>query len=504
MKKLFKSFFVLAAASLMLFSATSCEEEEPTYGLTSLSLVTLSGQTYAFSIDQTLLVVDNTADPIPIYTQEADLKSCTINFTPTLDAVVSFGGTDLQTTTIEKVDVTAGPLKMKVTFGKWSKEYTINVVIAEVQEDLKKGVRMIADIRQGGVTADLTDYDVMYLNGKFYMNASGYVAADSLGTYRMYSSINGINWTIIESDTTSVGAVGARSVALDGKGYVIGGCRSWGLDVDGNSPETALSWGMLGYTVKHLKVFSSTDFTTVTDHTPNVTYTSDDAVNGPMIARLITVMAPVNFNLVTVHNNKIFWQSGLNVSYGQMQGGQNMILSTSDGITWKEVLPVNNVSQMRKQAAFFSFKGKLFLLGGFSNFISSANVNKTIAYSTDEGVNWTEEAGADSLAIFGAKVVVNKSGTTAYLFGGEYFDAEGNLTANAKVYKSTDGISWTAIEVNENYTGRRSPAVVVDDNNIAWVYGRHITKLGSYGYSTKVDETKQNLMYDVWAFALDE
>ncbi len=504
MKKLFGFLSMIAIASVMMLSATSCEEKEPSYGLSSLSVTTVSGQSYNFTVDQTNLTVDNTSDPVSFLTQEADLKNCTVTFAATLDAVVTYNGATAAGT-LTGIDMTS-PIRLTVSIDKWSKVYTVTLVKGEVSSDMKQGVRMSSNISATGIPSNLTDYDVVYLNGKFYMTTCGYNgpvgdATEGTGYYEVYSSINGVTWQKVSSNLSTVGAVGARAVVVNNKAYVIGGCRAWGNDVDGNAPEYELSWGMVSYTVHALRVYETGDFTSV-NQISDLEFSNAEGTT-PSIVGSLKGSAPVNYNIVTAHNGKIFWKSGLYMTYGQLQQNINSIISSSDGKSWTEVLPADNYSRMHNQTAFFSFKNKLWMVGGFSNFVAAKNVKTSIASSSDDGLTWTESTTEFPIQIFGAKVVVNNSGTTAYLFGGVTYEGEA-LATNAKVYKTTDGETWSEVTVNSNYTGRKSPAVVVDNNNVAWVFGREAASVGTYGYTGVVDNVKANALYDVWAFALDE
>ena len=123
MKKLFGFLSMIAIASVMMLSATSCEEKEPSYGLSSLSVTTVSGQSYNFTVDQTNLTVDNTSDPVSFLTQEADLKNCTVTFAATLDAVVTYNGATAAGT-LTGIDMTS-PIRLTVSIDKWSKVYKI-------------------------------------------------------------------------------------------------------------------------------------------------------------------------------------------------------------------------------------------------------------------------------------------------------------------------------------------------------------------------------------------
>lgn len=261
MKRFLNLLSTGALTLALVLAVSSCEKKEPSYGLTTVSVVTASGQSYNFTIDQTALKADNTADPVPIYTQDAVLKSCTVNVAATLDAVIAYKGATVTSGVIEGVDMTS-PLSITVSFEEWTKTYTVTMVKGEVSADLQKGVRMSADFTKTGLPSNLTDYDVVYNGGKFYMNSCTYEASATEGEagtahYDIYTSIDGINWSAVSSDLKVIGAVGARAVALDGKVYVIGGCKTWGKDVEGNDPETAEFWGMTDYKIHDLKVFTS-------------------------------------------------------------------------------------------------------------------------------------------------------------------------------------------------------------------------------------------------------
>ena len=111
-------------------------------------------------------------------------------------------------------------------------------------------------------------------------------------------------------------------------------------------------------------------------------------------------------------------------------------------------------------------------MGGARGYVGATNLQTSVSNSTD-GVTFQTVADSTKVGpICGATVVTNKEGNTAYLFGGLYYNEEGARVMNNNIYKSTDGIEWSVIEgINPQYTGTFSPYVVVDENNIAWVFG---------------------------------
>ena len=104
-------------------------------------------------------------------------------------------------------------------------------------------------------------------------------------------------------------------------------------------------------------------------------------------------------------------------------------------------------------------------------------------------------------AIAGATVVTNNAGTAAYLFGGCRYDENGERVMNDAIYRSEDGTTWTALEdINPKYAGTFTPNVVVDDNDIAYVFGGFTSVFDMSPYSFTVDEIESS--FAAWAFQL--
>ena len=73
---------------------------------------------------------------------------------------------------------------------------------------------------------------------------------------------------------------------------------------------------------------------------------------------------------------------------------------------------------------------------------------------------------------------------------------------NNTIYRTEDGTTWTALEnINSDYAGTFTPRVVVDDNDIAYVFGGFSSFSGNYTpYATSVDDMEPS--FAAWAFQL--
>ena len=170
------------------------------------------------------------------------------------------------------------------------------------------------------------------------------------------------------------------------------------------------------------------------------------------------------------------------------------ILKTENGKDWTDLSPESvNVKGMLCDA-FFSFKGKLWAIGGFTNFISADWMTNAI-YSSTDGENWTQEGTLPEgmTNMFGMKVVAGED--VAYMFGGETFGEGGNEFVAQQIFRSEDGVNWEAVETPANFTARRNARAAVS-GNVAWVFGGNTANAsGSYAYPADGD----TYVYDTWA-----
>ena len=98
------------------------------------------------------------------------------------------------------------------------------------------------------------------------------------------------------------------------------------------------------------------------------------------------------------------------------------------------------------------------------------------------------------------------AGDVLYMVGGQYYvegqpDSEGkptyDLVASNKIFRSIDGIHWTALEgenaVPETFTGRTRPCTVVV-GDMLWIFGGRGTTNGYYGAPDAADD----VIFDTW------
>ena len=388
------------------------------------------------------------------------------------------------------------PIVLTATHEGSSKNYTLTVIISDTEEDLAAGKQVSADIRAGGIPSNVYDYSVALYDGKFYAFTSGYTAADSAAFYHVFTSTNGVRWTEVNTAEV-IGGMGARPVVFDNKLYVMGGIRAIGTDQAGEAPEISSNSFSTSLTLKNFRIFSTSNGNTWT----NESIEGNTALADDMFKMLIGrgsfgFVCPTPFT----YNNNLYMESGAMMVFSQFQGSNSQLWVNAD-TTYTMVSGAS--SFLRAFCSTFVLNDEIFLLGGARGFVGASNLQATVAKSTD-GENFATVADTTAVGpICGATVVTNKEGNTAYLFGGLYYNEEGARVMNNTIYKSTDGIEWTAVEgINSAYTGTFNPCVVVDDNNIAWVFGGFNTFSGSYTpYSLTVDDMDPS--FAAWAFALN-
>ena len=482
---------LLLMALCAVFSFTSCNDDsnDSGFGITGVTVTTAEGASYNGVIDYSGLTIQCT---VPMTTQASELEACTLTVTATMNTTVTVNGAAVAGATFDLNN----PIVLTATHEGSSKDYTLTVVISDTEDDLAAGKQISADIRGGGIPSNVYDYSVALFDGKFYAFTSGYDAADSLGFYKVFTSTNGIRWTEVSTGDI-IGGMGARPIVIDDKLYVIGGIRVLGTDQGGNAPELETNGWSTSLTLKSFRIASTGNGSTWNDESieGNSTLTDD------MFKMLVGIgsfghVCPTPF----VFNDKFYMESGVMMAFGMFQGANSQMWVKAD-TTYNMVAGASSL--LRAHCSTFVLNNEIFLLGGSRGFVSASNLQTAVSSSTD---GETFATIADSTAvgpICGATVVTNNAGNTAYLFGGLYYDEAGARVMNNTIYKSTDGVTWTAVEgINEAYTGTFNPCVVVDENDIAWVFGGFNSFSGSYTpYSTTVDDMDPS--FAAWAFALN-
>lgn len=483
MKKLNFMFFA-ALAAVCSFSSCSDDEPEATVGITAVRVATAEGTVRNGVIDQNANTVTVT---MPVTTLASELESCTVTATATMGTTVTINGAALEGNTFNL----SSPVTLTATGNGSTKSYTLKVSCTEEETDLTSGKLISADITGGGLPNNTYNYSVALYKGKFYAFTAS--ATEGVGAYRVYTSSNGKLWT--EMPTTEVvGGMGAAPVVYNDKLYVLGGLRAIGTDQLGNAPDVeGEGWGM-SVTLDKFRRFATTGSSW-----------SDESIQGSFDDpedRFKVSVATGGFGFIGVYpyifNGKLYMQSGYAFSFGMLQGSHtNLYVANGDSF-----VPVAAAAgSLRTENTSFVLNNKVFNLGGNVNYFGPTALVANV-YSSEDGENFVEEGEASVGPICGATVVTNKAGNIAYLFGGCYYTEEGERAMNNNIYRSEDGVEWTLVEgINSDYAGSYRPSVVVNDNNVAYVFGGFEDFKEQFSsYSFTQDNMKP--MFSAWAFQL--
>lgn len=488
MKKL-NAMLLMALCAVFSFTSCSDDDNDTGFGITGVTVATSEGASYTGVINQSALTIQCT---VPMTTQPSELEACALTVSATMNTSVTVNGAAV---TGETFDLN-NPIVLTASYDGKTKDYTLTVVISDTEDDLAAGKQISADIRTGGIPSNVYDYSVAFFDGKFYAFTSGYTAADSAAYYKVFTSTNGTRWTEVNTPEI-IGGMGARPVVFDNKLYVMGGIRAIGTDQDGNAPEYESNGWSGSLTLKTFRTWSTGNGSTWTDESieGNSTLTDD-------MFKMFVGMGSFGFVGVTpfTFNDKLYMESGAMMAFGMFQGSNSQLWVKNDTTYTMET---GASSFLRSHCSTFTLNDKIFILGGSRGWVGAETLQTAVSNSTD-GVTFQTVADSTKVGpICGATVVTNKEGNTAYLFGGLYYNEEGARVMNNNIYKSTDGIEWSVIEgINPQYTGTFSPYVVVDENNIAWVFGGFKTFSGNYTpYSLTVDDMDPS--FAAWAFALN-
>lgn len=489
-----KSFLFIIAAMCLLVSA--CSESENTDTTAAVGILSAkitpanSAVSYNCAVDQTTLKIYNTADPVQWDVTDACLQQTTLTVSTTLGGTAYYNGTAIGSDGVV-IDATK-TITVEVKDGSGTtKSYTLTVTRST--EATGDDMVIKASAFKGFPTG-VIDYDMAYFNDRFYAHVVS--VSGETENYQLFTSVDGVNWTEVNYQTTTtgitlpegqsayvIGGEGAHFTVFNNKLYLIGGARTKGADKYGNEAET--DWGMA--TISDWRSYSTSDGTTFACDTTGMTYKMGETVSRK------SFFASTSLSFAEL-NGKLYMADATSFAYGYRQN-KGVYAYSSNGKDWTQIRPLADDETSICYiggGAFFSFKGKLWMVGGYKSFISANNVTNAV-YSSADGETWTKAGDLPEgmKGMYGMKVVANDD--VAYMFGGVVITEDGRTVTN-KIYSSTDGVNWTEVEVPTSYTARRNPRVVLVGNTV-WIFGG-ITTAGNANYA--YPEDTDVLSSDTW------
>lgn len=434
---------LLLVASL---SFVSCKKDDPKSTLAGITAFSLKDRTVAFTIDETLRVIQN-EDSLPFQT---DVSALVAIFQTVPLSVAKVGGTAQVSGTTPNNFNTPVTYDVVAEDGITTRSYTVKVNVAKLDPNTVAWQRLTDNAGWGPFrTASAGAF-----GGKLWLFGaqSGSFGAFTRG---VYNSADGITWTAIAAAKDNMDnpiPFAERQTAVFGfknKVWLLGGLI----------PAIGMNFSKVTN-----EVWSSTDGTNWTVKTPATGET------------WWSIRERIN---AVVFKDKLFIVGGNKYpSFGNANtpgAAMNDVWSSTDGTAWTEVTPAAAFLP-RTNPAVFVHKDKIYVAGGRDN---GGNLLNDVWTSAD-GATWTQlTTSAAFTARWGHKVIVYKD--QLFLLGGETSATE----TSAELWVSqNDGVNWTKAEGGDprvfpaSFTARTHFSFF-NDNNTIWVIGGQGPKNGS-------------------------
>jgi hypothetical protein len=311
--------------------------------------------------------------------------------------------------------------------------------------------------------------------GGWFRNSAG-AKAD------VWSSVDGKVWEL-ETNAAAFGARGFhQSVVYNGRMWVIGGINSGGQLVnDVYSSTDGVVWAQVGV---------NAPFNTATHEDLNVAvfnnamwavfngaaYSSTDGV--VWTQRSVTVAGGQRrgYASLTAFNNRLWYVAGAqgyNGSAGNSGTAMNDVWSSTDGILWTQVNASAAFAPRLRHAAFV-LNNRLWVFGGQTVSGGTIGALTPNAWSSADGITWTQEAMGTQLDRSYMWATVQETNKVT-LIGGLH------VAYSTQVWQSTDGNQWTLLSPYAQFSPRDVAAAVSFQGDL-WLFG------GYSGESTVTNE----------------
>jgi hypothetical protein len=155
---------------------------------------------------------------------------------------------------------------------------------------------------------------------------------------------------------------------------------------------------------------------------------------------------------LTVYNNELWYIGGkLNVMINQPPGGDAMndVWKSADGVTWTRVIEHAPFSPRYRHAAYVA-NGKLWVLGGQNATNGVPGEPSKDAWSTTNGVDWTNETVGGIARAYLAQTV--QQANKVMLIGGIQFAYSNG------VWETTNGAAWLPLSPHAQFSPRHTRA----------------------------------------------
>ena len=168
------------------------------------------------------------------------------------------------------------------------------------------------------------------------------------------------------------------------------------------------------------------------------------------------------FASLNVYNGSLWYIAGANDLQALPANALGDVWKSSNGIDWVLVVSPAPFAKRLRHAAFV-MSGRLWVFGGQLPDGAGGAKSALDAWSTTDGVQWTEEPAGGLDASFLAKVVEQTGPERVTLFGGIQRGYSNN------VWQTTNGLDWTALSPHAQFSPRTSRGVSF--NGQLWIVG---------------------------------